>query len=573
MSSRARQTPKRARTWDARDRRSMLLNLGFGITVIVALLLLLFAAGASWYADHLSAAATVNGQTITKDAYEKQLAINQFRSDYQGRRIRTLLTAGHLRTADAQARQALLDQRSQSAPSLALENLVDGDVMQQLAAKQGVTVTDADIDAKVTQEATTPELRHAWMIAVAPVLASGETEASDAEKAAAKAKADQALADLKAGKAWEDVAKAVSTDASKDQGGDIGFIDDSPALDQPFTDALHAAAKDTPTDVIEGADGTYRIGRVTEIIAPVVDATFDSQVSDAGISMGDFRAALGRDVLRQKLYDQITAQASQPGPQRHVSEIYLGADPDGKDEQAGAVKIRHILFSPNDDAQAATSLPASDPGWAKAENEANVAYANVKANPSLFDGLARTDNDDSGSTSTGGQYWFTKDDPLDPAFSAAIFKDGLKAGDIIGPVKSSFGYHVIQILRYAPDATNITNLKAQADAGADFATLARDNSDGVEAAKGGDLGWVYKGEESQLVEDAIFAAPIGKVSDPLTVDGDGRYLFKVSEEATRPLDPGQLASVKANAFTDWYQQQKDAFTITRDPSITGTTSS
>ena len=46
----------------------MLLNIGFGLTIVAALLLLLIALGASWYNDHLAAAATVNGQTITKDA-------------------------------------------------------------------------------------------------------------------------------------------------------------------------------------------------------------------------------------------------------------------------------------------------------------------------------------------------------------------------------------------------------------------------------------------------------------------------------------------------------------------------
>ena len=65
MTQRARPGSDRPRTWDARTRRSMLLNIGFGLTVAVALLLLLVAAGVAWYGDHMAAAATVNGQTIT----------------------------------------------------------------------------------------------------------------------------------------------------------------------------------------------------------------------------------------------------------------------------------------------------------------------------------------------------------------------------------------------------------------------------------------------------------------------------------------------------------------------------
>jgi len=104
-SFRGRQSGKHARTWDDRDRRSMLLNIGFGVTIVAALLLLVIAFAASWYDDNLAPAGSVNGQTITKDEYNRQLAINNFRIDYAQRRIRTLLTAGRIRADDAQALQ------------------------------------------------------------------------------------------------------------------------------------------------------------------------------------------------------------------------------------------------------------------------------------------------------------------------------------------------------------------------------------------------------------------------------------------------------------------------------------
>ena len=450
MSFRARQTSNRARTWDARDRRSMLLNIGFGLTVLIALLLLLAAAGVSWYGDHLSSAASVNGQSISKDAYQKQLAVNAFRTDYMARRIRTLLTAGHLRTADAQGRQSVLDQRAQNAPTIALEQLIDGMVMEQLAPAQGVTVTDADVDAKVTEEATTPELRHAWMIAVAPELAAGESAPTDAEKAAAKAKADQALTDLKAGKSWDEVAKAVSTDASRDKAGDLGFIDNNAALDPSFVDALVAAAKDAPTAVVEGADGTFRIGRVSEIVDPVVDATLASQVSDAGIGMDDFRAAIRRDVLRTKLNDTILASSLAAGPQRKVAEIWMqeGSSEGG----AGAIRVRHILYSPNDSPDNASKLAADDPAWAKAEAEAKATWEKLKADPSQFDAIARAESDESAAVTSGGKLpYFSTDDAIDPAFAAAIFKPGLTPGQLLDPVQSSFGWHVIQVMHGPTD--------------------------------------------------------------------------------------------------------------------------
>src|SRR4051795_5622181 len=101
-SFRGRPAGPRARTWEDRDRRSMLLNIGFGLTIVAALLLLVIAFAATWYDANLAPAGSVNGQTITKDEYHKQLATNKVRIACAQRRIRTLLTAGQIRTADAQ---------------------------------------------------------------------------------------------------------------------------------------------------------------------------------------------------------------------------------------------------------------------------------------------------------------------------------------------------------------------------------------------------------------------------------------------------------------------------------------
>ena len=547
----------------------MLMNIGFGLTVVVALLLLAIAGGAAWYGDHLAAAGEVNGQTITKDAYRKQLDVNAFRIDYQERRIRTLLTAGKIRAGDATARQSLLDQRKQQANTIALEQLVDGSVQADLAAKQGLAITEADVDARFAEEATTPEMRHAWMIEVAPEIPTGETAATDATKAAAKAVAVTALADLRAGKDWTEVAKAVSTDASRDQGGDLGFVDKNAALDPAFSEALQAVAKDTPTEVIEGADGSWRIGRVTEIVAPVVDATLAQQVADGGISMDDFRAALRRDITRTRLSDAVLAQFLAPGPQRKVAEIYMQ---EGSSETAeGAIKVRHILYSPNNDAQNAANVAADDPAWTAAETAAKATYEKLKTDPSQFDSIARAESDEGAAQTSGGKLpYFAPIDAIDAAFAEAIFKGGYTPGQLLEPVRSAFGWHVIQVMHYPTDAQWAAQLKADIDAGKlPFADAARDNSDKAEAAQGGDIGWVGKGQLPKEVEQAIFAAPIGEVSDPLVIAGDGLYLFLVSAEETRAPDAEQKASLESSSFPTWYSEQKAGYEISRNSDVTG----
>ena len=174
-------------------------------TIVAALLLLVSPWGATWYGDHLSSAASVNGQTITKDAFAQAGRRQRVpRRTTRAGACRTLLAAGHIRATDAESRKAIIDQRLGQADTISLEQLVDGTIQAELARKQGVTVTDADVDARITEEATTPELRHAWMIAVAPELRRRRDAAHRrGRRPRPRPRPTQALADLKAGKDWD----------------------------------------------------------------------------------------------------------------------------------------------------------------------------------------------------------------------------------------------------------------------------------------------------------------------------------------------------------------------------------
>lgn len=58
----------------------------------------------------------------------------------------------------------------------------------------------------------------------------------------------------------------------------------------------------------------------------------------------------------------------------------------------------------------------------------------------------------------------------------------------------------------------IQQLKSQIDGGADFADLARANSDCPSSAKGGDLGNFGRKQMVKPFEDAAFGMPVGSVS-------------------------------------------------------------
>ena len=575
MTFRARpvvQRPKKP-TWESRDRRNLFLNLGFGLAVVAALLILVVAVGWWYYNDHLVSVGKVDGQSISKDELRDRYVIEQWRLTQATNRVRTELAAGHLTAAQADAQKQFIDNQTNNLAAIALERIIDNRIQAKLAGEEGVAVSDGDIDARLTEEATIKEARHAWQIEVKPE-AKGTAAPTAEAIAAAKTKIETALADIKGGKAWDDIARTVSTDsATAPQAGDLGWIGkDDTQTDEAFLTAIFAAKQDAPTDVVEGEDGIFRIGRVSEIAAESVDPVYTEKIVDDGLDLAKYRAVVRGDVIRKKLEDKLVADATKPAPQREVREIYMSkATVDLPDE---AVKVRHILYSPNNDPQGASdgTIPEDDPSWGQAKLDAEAAYAKLKADISQFDATARKDSDEEsalGPDGTGGvlDAYVSADSDYTETFKTPILEAKPIDGQLLAPIKTEFGWHIVQVLRHAPD---LAKVKASVDGGADFASLARDVSEGAEAPRGGDLGWVAKGQLPKELTDAIFATAVGKSSAIVTIENDGQYLFQVEKEEERAAEGRQLDAIRSRVFSDWYQPKKDAVVIERDQNLTST---
>ena len=577
MTFRAKPVVRRSRNpLDSPDRRTLLTNVAFAAVIVTAVVILAVAVAYNWYNSHLAPVASVNGQTITTDQLNDRIAIEAWRLREQTRRIDNLVGSGRLTEAQASSAKQIIAQQGQQLDSLALERIIDNRIQADLAAQEGVTVTDADVDARLTEEATTPAGRHLWVIEVAPAVSDGALESTPAQVAEARSKANKARADIEGGQKWEDVAKAVSTDvATRDQGGDLGWVaaDDS-TLDADLVKAAYELEPNGMTEVIEGEDGVFRIGRATEVQDTSVDELYQTKMQNEGVDIAKYREAVRGDVVRTKLEDKIVADVSKPGPQRRVSTLFIPtADVEVPET---AVKVRHILYSPNNSvpSSAASPLPTDDPAWQKAQDEAQAAYEKLKANPDLFDEMARTESDETaalGDSGSGGKlpgYIAADDTNYVPEFVEAVTKPGLTDGQILEPFRTDFGWHVVQIMYHPPDIAEMEKLKREADSGADFAKLAQEFSeDQATAGSGGDMGWIARGQIDPRFIDSIFAAPIGKTSEIVTVaDGgndDGLHLFKVLQEEERTPEGAQLEAVKANAFGDWYTKKKNDYTIDR----------
>ena len=104
-------------------------------------------------------------------------------------------------------------------------------------------------------------------------------------------------------------------------------------------------------------------------------------------------------------------------------------------------RASHILITvPSDATQA-----QQDAALAKAETIAKQ----VKANPAEFATLARKDSQDPGSADKGGDLGYFTADAMVKPFADAVF--GMqKVGEIVGPIKTQFGYHIIELTGIKP---------------------------------------------------------------------------------------------------------------------------
>ena len=193
----------------------------------------------------------------------------------------------------------------------------------------------------------------------------------------------------------------------------------------------------------------------------------------------------------------------------------------------------------------------------------------------------------SASRSNGGQMGLRSADRYPPLFVEAT--QNVRAGDLADLVRSGAGFHILKViekkqggglpdavvtqtharhilLRLTPQLTEaaavekLASLKKRITAGqADFATLARENSQDASAKQGGDLGWADPGMFVPEFEKTMNALAPNQISDPL-VSRFGVHLVQVLERREtqvsandqREMVRGLLREKKQNeAYVRW----------------------
>ncbi len=160
-----------------------------------------------------------------------------------------------------------------------------------------------------------------------------------------------------------------------------------------------------------------------------------------GMSEADFRRIVEGDLLRRKLYEEITKDVPTTAEQVRARHILIAIrTPVPTPEPAPTDSP-----TPEPDATPApTPVPTPEP---RDEAQALALITEIQQKLSAgedFAELARQYSDDPGSKDNGGDLgWFPRDSGFVQEFEEAAFK--LQPGEVSPPVLTQFGYHLIKV--------------------------------------------------------------------------------------------------------------------------------
>ena len=551
--------------WYHATDKSVLTNLAFLGAITLSTLLLAAVLAVGWWSDNFAPAVEVNGVSISVGEAKSRGEISSFRLNLEAARIRARVSSGTLTNEEADAFLQQLDDAGTNLGSQLTSDMIDALLVAQLATEKNVTIDQAAIDAAWVDETSTPELRLLRRISI-EIAKGSKGVPTEATIAAAQQKADAILAEIKAGGDVGAIAKRESSDAYAAEGGRIGW---STKEEDPLTNPAYAAAWALtavgPTEVINQSDDQLAIFYVDQIRPAQVDPNFEVSAGDAKIDMGLYKKIVAERALSAALSDAVTAELLvDPVEQRDISYVAVPA-PEGSSETE-EVLVRHLLYSPNDDSRGAAGLDATDPAWAAAEAEAKAAYAKIASGASM-ESLADK-SDDTGSGENGGLLGWAAKGSYVPEFEDAVWADGLQVGDLLGPIKTEFGYHVMQFEGRREGMTLRMEILAQELAGAtvDFDARAAEALKEFEGMTTDNLGFTSRYSLNAQIGSAAWLLAADEVSSVQTLNSQ-MVIFKVNAIEERALTEEQKATIKTSGYLVWLDTYRQTAEIAIDGSV------
>jgi peptidyl-prolyl cis-trans isomerase D len=224
-------------------------------------------------------------------------------------------------------------------------------------------------------------------------------------------------------------------------------------------------------------------------------------------------------------------------------------------------KASHILLQPSGNTAADT---------AKTVAEAKALMRQIKTQAE-FEQLAREKSKDPGSVQTGGDLGWFGEGRMVKAFEDAVFKG--KVGELVGPIKTQFGVHIIKVVAKDDREIRIANIISQIKASPstlerqrknadDFAYLGKEEGFDKEAQTrklatretGGftKTGFIAGIGSNRQVSDFAFKSKIGTISNVIETK-EGFAVFQVidaNDDGFRRLDETLKNIIKARIIRD-----------------------
>ena len=556
----------RLSAWYDQADKSLLTNMAFLAAIGLSAVLLVGAVGASWWTSTFAAAVEVNGRAISVGEARARGEIELFRLGQESARIRARVSAGTLASEQGNAILQQINDQATNVSSQLTSDMIDVLLVGQLAEERGVIADQEAIDAEWSKETSIPELRLLRRITIDIEDDPKTGSPSTSTTAAAQSIAESLLAEIKAGGDVAAIAKRESTDSFAADGGRIGWStkDEDPQSDAGY-EAAWALTVVGPTDVIKRADDQFVIFYVDQIRPSTLDADFEGAARDVGIDMALYKKMSAERALQAALSADVTAELlMEPVQQRDVSFVSIAAPQDGG--MGEEVQVRHILYSPSDNSEAAAELDPADPAWAAAEAEAAEAY-DLIANGTPIEELA-SQSDDTGSGAEGGLLAWAIKGTFVPEFDEAVWADGLAQGDLLGPIKTQFGYHVIQFeARRAGVLLRLEQLAVElAAAGADFDVAAEAAAKEIDGLTVDRPGFVVQYAINPDLSAIVWGLGDGEVSSVKTL-GEQLAIIRVNAIENKPYTEVQRMSVEASGFLIWLDGYRSSARIAIDGAV------
>ena len=145
---------------------------------------------------------------------------------------------------------------------------------------------------------------------------------------------------------------------------------------------------------------------------------YEKQLADQGMSETQIRAEIRAQIVSEKLFEQVTREVKITDAE--IEKYYN--ENKAQYSQPESREVRHILV--------------------KTKAQADDLYAQLETGADFSD-LAKEQSEDTGSKANGGKLTISKGQTVAPFDQTAFL---LKKNDISKPVKTEFGYHLIQPL-------------------------------------------------------------------------------------------------------------------------------